>query len=234
MKHIVSTILLLILLSTFSGCYRYINWAICIFDQGEKIDTCVSFANPYIKSVRIYDQFTTLAIFDALWLHEEVVQAFVCAHAEKYGFTHQQYQDFLEQHYQENEPYISFYLLSTIYGNNRVLLTDDDPMWVVQLRIGNTLYKPAKIKLVELPHEYRYFFGKRYTVFKKQYLIQFDAFDKNDHALVGPMARELELIFRRVGYETGMIWCLNSEQRVTDFCPLDRNLLAYDIKTNLY
>lgn len=221
-------------LTFFSGCYRYIDWASTIVDQGDTIETCICTAKPYIKAARVYDQFTTLALFDALWLHDDVIDAYVCAHAAKYGFNDEQAQKFLDKQIEENEPYISFYLLATIYGTTGTMLTDVSPLWVVQLKIGNNLYNPAKIRLVELPHEYRYFFNKRWNIFKKQYLIEFDAYDSNNFPIIGPLTREVELIFRRVGHETSMIWCLDSEGHVIISNSLDQDYMAYDINTNLF
>lgn len=235
MKQTVYIFSFALFLSTFfSGCTRYIDWAATIVDQGDTMEACITLARPYIKAARVYDQFTTLALFDALWLHEDVVDAYACAHAAKYGFNDEQYHKFLDKQIEEHEPYISFYLLATIYGPSGIMLTDPNPMWVVQLKIGNNLYNPAKIRLVELPHEYRYFFGRRWNIFKKPYLIQFDSYDKNNNPVIWPMTQEVELVFRRVGHETSMLWCLDSEGRAIVSRSLDQDQMAYDINTNLF
>jgi len=235
MKQTVYTyFILLFSLTFFSGCYRYIDWAATIVDQADKIETCIGLAKPYLKAARVYDQFTTLALFDALWLHEDVVDAYVCAHAAKYAFNDEQYHKFLDKQIEENEPYISFYLLATIYGPSGIMLTDVNPLWVVQLKVGDHYYNPAKIRLVELPHEYRYFFGKRWNIFKKPYLLQFDSYDQNNIPIVGPLTREVELVFRRVGHETSMLWCLDSQGRAIVTDSLDQDTMAYDINTNLF
>lgn len=218
----------------FSGCYRYINWASTVIDQANKIETCFELAQPYIKAARVYDQFTTLALFDALLLHPDVVEAYVCAHAAKYSLTDQQYHTLLEKQQEEHEPYISFYLLATIYGPNGTMLTDANPIWVVQLKIGETYYNPAKIRLVELPHEYRYFFGKRWNIFKKNYMVQFDAYDSNNNPIITPFVREVELVFKRVGHGTSMVWCFDLQQKIIVSTSLDQNNMAYDLNTNLF
>lgn len=233
MKQKLGTFFLLFSFLLLPGCYRYIYWAESVVDQGDTIETCACAVQPYIRSARVYDQFTTLGLFDALWLHDQVVLANACAYASKYGLSIEQYNEYLSKQREENAPYISFYLLTVIPGNIGVLLTDENPVWTVQLKIGNDYYKPAKIKIVELSQEYRFFFGKRLTVFKKQYLIQFNAVDAQNISLIGPFTHHIELVFRRVGHQTSMCWDLDSERKAIDYNPLDDNTLAYDLNTNI-
>lgn len=233
MKQKLIIIFLISSLSIFSGCYRYIYWAESVIDQGCKIETCYAMVQPYIRSAYVYDQFQTLALFDGLWLDDTVIQAYACAHAEKYGFTEAQYQAFLQDQRDENDPYISFYLLAVIYGNTGLLLNDENPLWVMQLRIGDNYYKPAKIKTVELEHEYRHFFGKRLTVFKMQYLVQFNAEDINEIPLINSMTPDIELFFRSVGHQASMRWCMKDIVREQTVPPLQDYTLAYDVNTNL-
>jgi hypothetical protein len=233
MKHTVVTIFLLFSFFILPGCYRYIYWAESILDQGCKIETCACVVQPYIRSARVYDQFTTLGLFDALWIHDQVILANACAYASKYGLSSEQYDEYLQKQREEFSPYISFYLLTVIPGNIGVLLTDENPIWTIQLKLGNDCFKPSKIKMVELSQEYRYFFGKRLTVFKKQYLIQFDAVDANNVLLLNPSVQRIELIFRSIGHQTGMCWNLDNQLRAIDYCPLDDDTLAYDINTNI-
>lgn len=218
---------------SFSGCYRYIYWAESIVCQGTKIETCFSVVQPYIRSARAYDQFTTLGLFDALWINKQVLQAYACAYNSKYGLNAQEYDEFLEKQYEEFSPYISFYLLAVIPGNVGFLLTEENPQWIVQLKINNNFYSPAKIKLVELSHEFRYFFGKYLTVFKKQYLVQFNAYDENNNPVLFPGVSTIELVLRRVGYETSICWPLDMALHVIDTNPLQEDIMMYDLKTNI-
>ncbi len=196
MKQSLYYLFFLLILIPFPGCYRYIYWGQSIVCQGTKIETCFSIVQPYIRSARAYDQFTTLGLFDALWINKQVLQAYACSYGSKYGLNANQYDEFLQDQYDEFAPYISFYMLAVINGNVGALLTDENPQWIVQLKIGNNYYAPAKIKLVELPHEFRYFFGKYLTVFKKQYLIQFNAHDEYDNAILYPGVSTIELVLR--------------------------------------
>lgn len=233
MKQKIITGFLICSLFILSGCYRYIWWAETIVDQADTIETCSDIVQPYFRSARVYDQFTTLGLFDGLWLDDTVLQAYACAHAAKYGFTRQQYYDLLNTQRDELSPYISFYLLAVVPGTMGTLLTDPKPLWALQLRIGTSYFKPAKIKIVELDHEYRYFFGKRLTVFKKKYLVQFNAYDENEMPLITGATPDIELIFRAVSHQASMIWSMNDIRRDAVCPPLQDDTLAYDIHTNL-
>jgi hypothetical protein len=233
MKQTITTIFLIFSLFIFPGCYRYISWGESVVDQGDKIETCACAVQPYIRSARVYDQFTTLGLFDALLLHDEVIQAYACSYAAKNCLSNDQYHQFLQKQYDEQSSYISFYLLAVVPGNIGVLLTDENPQWTVQLRVGNNCFKPAKLKLVELSHEYRFFFGKNLTVFKKQYLVQFDAYDVYNNPLISPVTGPIELVFSRVGHQKSMVWCLDSQLKVVESCSLQDDTLAYDLNTNL-
>lgn len=236
MKQRIITTLLVFFLFMFSGCYRYIYWAESVVDQADPIETCCAKVQPYFRSARVYDQFTTIGLFDALWLDDVVIDAYACAHAAKYGYTRQQYYDFLNSQCDELSSYISFYVLAVVpgsIGTVGILLTDANPLWVMQLRVGNNYFKPAKIKIVELDHEYRYFFGKRLTVFKKQYIVQFNAYDEYEIPLITSATPDVELIFRAVGHQTSMTWCITDIQRDTMYPPLRDDIMAYDIKINI-
>lgn len=233
MKQNLTTIFLLFFLCTFSGCYRYIDWAKEVGDQGCPLETCVCDAYQYVRSARVYDQFTTLGLFDALLLHDTVIKAYVCAYSAKYGLSPAKQEEYLQLQRDEDAPYISFYLLAVVPGTIGTLLTDKNPIWTVQLKIGNDYFNPTKLKTVEISPEYKYFFGKRFTIFKHQYLVQFDAIDANNIPLIGPLTDKIELVLRRVGHQTSMLWCLNYQQEIVETCNLSDDSLAYDLNTNL-
>ena len=91
MKQTLYAALLILLVLSFSGCSRYISWGKEIFNQGEKLDTYASAVQPYIRSGRVYDQFTTLGNFDAMWLADPVRRAYARSYARKRGYTREQY-----------------------------------------------------------------------------------------------------------------------------------------------
>lgn len=232
-QKLLTRMLLIFALFTFVGCHRYIRWFKKGVDQGCKIETCYACVQPYIRAARVYDQITTLGLFDAMWLSDHVLQSYVCAYAAKHGFDQKKRARFLAQQREEHSPYISFYLLAVVYGDSGVLLTDENPLWTVQLKVGDNYFHPAKIKIVEVPHEYYYFFGKRMTVFKKQYLLQFNKFDAHNVPLINASTQSFELVLRRVGRKTNMVWCLDGQQRVVNRHSLSEDIMAYDLNLNM-
>ncbi len=84
-RDIVRSVLCTVLLCGLSGCGRVADWATQTFDQGKTIDNALGFAKSYVKSVVVYDQFTTVGMFDALWLSDEVRTAYANAYAMRRG-----------------------------------------------------------------------------------------------------------------------------------------------------
>ena len=218
----------------FSGCTRYFEWGEDVINQGEKLDTYTEHVRPYIRSTRVYDYFTTLGIFDALWLSKPVITSYAQAHAAKHGFTREQYKNFLKNQQDEQRQFITFYLLSVVGGAGSSLLTDKNASWSVQMQIGTRYYAPVKLELVdELPPEYQYFFGKHWTVFKDIYIIRFNAFDVNDNPLLRPGLDSLALVFHRMGHEVGLEWEFDGNAHLISTGNMDADVIAYDIATNI-
>ena len=143
----------------------------------------------YIRSVTVYDQFTTQGRFDALWLSEEVRSAYTDAYASRHALDDEKKQVFLRRQLEENDHFIFFYVLS----NGSVNLTDQQSEWSIVLRVAGHVFKPIEIKEAELSPEYRAFFGKKLTRFKVIYGIKFDAQDAEDMPLIQEHVDKIEL-----------------------------------------
>lgn len=234
MKQIVSAALLVILVLSFSSCSRYISWGKEVFNQGDKLDTFSRNVKPYIRANRIYDQFTTLGNFDALWLADPVRKSYAQAHALKNCYSKEQYIQFLREQLEQNDHFISFYLLAIVGGPGVVELTDKNAVWSVQLNIDGECFSPVKIEVVDqLPPEYQYFFGRHWTVFKDQYLISFNAIDEDNNPLLYHSLSSLSLVFRRMGHQVELVWPLDGQSHVIPRCTLDSDVLAYDLYDNI-
>jgi hypothetical protein len=83
-------ILCIMSLMLLNSCSRYIDWGKQTFLQAESTATPASIA-PYLKSIRVYDDFCTVLLADALWLTMPVRQTFVdmrtCRHAYNEAFS---------------------------------------------------------------------------------------------------------------------------------------------------
>ena len=150
-----------------------VDWADETFSQGKINKDHENTVKPFLKGIRLYDQFDTLAIFDAIWLSDTVRTAYAQVYAKMMGKDEEAYIDFLRRELSANTYFVSFYVLS----QKSIPLTDIPPLWVVHLEIDGKKYLPAEIKAVELAAEYLGFFGKRVNNHKEPYEIRFDRKD---------------------------------------------------------
>jgi hypothetical protein len=210
------------------GCNRYINWAKDVFNQAKPMPYYSTIAEKYVRSARIYEQFTTLGIFDAIWLHDQVRVAYVRSHATKNCMTDEAYDRMLKSELDQNQDYISFYVLAYFPDQDDISLKDQNSIWSMSLLVDDKCYAPVEIKKIDdLPQEYKAFLYLRYTRFKLVYLVRFNAKDVNNMRIIYPGVKDIRLSFRRVGYKEDMLWCLDGYGNAIKPYRLDKNVLAY-------
>jgi hypothetical protein len=205
MRIYFSSILLLLLLPS---CGRVIDWGKRNFIQAPSLNADIEQAQQYIRSVTMYDQLTTCARFDALWLSDDVRMNYAHLHALKFGKTEEQKKAFLRRQLEENNHFIIFYVLS-LYEHP---LGDVNSEWTVFLTIDDKNYSPIEIKIVDLLPEYMYIFGKKYNRFKVPYSIKFDAKDINDQLLITPETKNITLYCRSLKAEVTFVWQIPNVQ----------------------
>lgn len=184
------------------NCGRVVDWGTRTFVQTPAFNASASAAQQYIRSVTSYDQFTTRARFDALWLSDEVRSNYTNLYVLKFGKTEEQMKTFLRRQLEENNHFISFYVLS-LYEHP---LGDANSDWTLFLTIDDKNYAPIEIKSVELAPEYMHIFGKKYNRFKVPYSVKFDAKDINDNALITPETKNITLHCRSLKAEVTFVW----------------------------
>ena len=62
----------LALLTVLPGCMRVADWSKCTWHNREEVKADIDSARYYVRSVPVYDRFTTRAIFDVMLLSDEV------------------------------------------------------------------------------------------------------------------------------------------------------------------
>ena len=184
------------------GC-RVIDWAKSSFNQGCLLPDCYSQAHCYVRSLSLYDQFETVAIFDALLISRKVLAAYADLWACKNGKHDEQKQNLLDSLVTEHEPYISFYLLSLYDGTE---LGSQESIWSVLLDVDGHLYNPVEFKAVELTPYYQLFFGSVYTRFKVSYRLRFSAEDSAGNRIITAKTKRISLIFRSCEKVGVMSW----------------------------
>lgn len=198
--HTLSSIVMVLLL--LPSCGRVIDWGNRTFAQTPSLDSSVTAAQKYIQSVTSYDQLTTRARFDVLWLSDDVRINYANLYALKFGKTEEQKKIFLRRQLEENNHFISFYILS-LYDQP---LGDTNSEWTLFLTIDDKHYAPIEIKSVELSPEYIYIFGKKYNRFKVPYSVKFDTKDINDQSLITDETKYITLHCRSLGSEVTFVW----------------------------
>ena len=199
-----------VMLLMFSGCGKIIDWGKKSFNQGTDVDFSTDLVRRYLRSVSVYDQLTTSAKFDVLWLGDEVRTEYAKLHARTYGKTDEQYQALLRRQLEENKHFITFYVLS-LYENS---LGDPESEWRLFLRVNDKNFAPTEIKVVELVPEYQTFFGKHLNRFRVPYRVMFDAKDIEDNLLVREETETVELFFRSTHKEVVLCWDIDRDNKV--------------------
>ncbi|TET06232.1 hypothetical protein E3J79_02680 [Candidatus Dependentiae bacterium] len=190
-----------------SGCGRIVDWAKESFNQGNDLDNYAKIPRQFLRSVKVYDQFETLGVFDALWLSDHVRTEYAQLHAYKHGKSSEHKKAFLRRQLEENKHYIVFYVLS-LFGKS---LDIEDANWTLFLEIDGKRYAPiVKPEAIELAPEYTFFFGKRLSKFKIPYLVRFNAYDIENKPLIDENVKEIQLVFRSVEKEVELTWDLTS------------------------
>jgi hypothetical protein len=139
---------------------RFIDWGKANFYQGNRVDDPSEKVKPYLKSVTIYDQFTTKATFNVLWLSDAVREAYAHLHITRQGGDEERLKALLYRQLEENAHYISFYVLS-LYE----VKLEPNSSWSFFIKVNNVNYQPLEIKRIELPYEYQVFLTFNFYLF---------------------------------------------------------------------
>lgn len=211
-----------------AGCGRLIDWGKSRLYQGNSFKINSEAVNNHMRWVTVYDQFTTVAMFDALWLSNGVRTAFAQEHAFKEGKSEEHYKAALRRQLEEPNHFIAFYVLSL----HEVTLGDPASEWSVFLMIDGQKLDPIELKGIDLPYEYQMFFGKRLTQFKDAYSIKFNAKNGDGNLSITPETRTIKLYFRKFDKEVILTWNVDQQgslipERVSGGVPL------YEAQENL-
>jgi len=212
MRVCLSQSVLFLLVLLLPGCSKIIEWGKESFYQGDDVAFSRDLIERYIRSVSVYDQGTTLAKFDVLWLGDEIRTEYARFHTYIAGRNEEQYQALLRRQLEENKHFIAFYVLS-IYENP---LGDLDSKWHVTLRINNKEFSPTEIKVVELAPEYQTFLGSHFNRFRVPYRVMFDAKDLEEMFLLREETDKIQLFFRSTQKQVFLEWYVDRENRVVE------------------
>ncbi len=188
-----------------SGCGRIVDWSKSNFYQGDELVQYAQDPQSSIRSIRVYDQFTTRAFFDVMWLSDGVKIAYANANALRFGKSDALRKAFLRRQLEENRHFITFYVST----NKSIILGDSASFWSLFLKIHDVDYQPQEIKLVELAPEYQVFFGKKFNRFKQVYEVKFSMRDADGKSIITPETTIMTLYFRSLEKQATLDWAIN-------------------------
>lgn len=157
------------------SCIKYHKIIKSEFPQGEDTPDLYEVSHDYLRSITIYDQFTTLAVFDALWLSPTVEAVYTDLYNKRRGKVGEEVKAAEAEQEKDHEEHIAFYLLADVRAKVNKEMQEPNAYWTVALENnqGNRL-EAASIKLMrDLDPEYQLLFRTRFNLFKNVYLVKF-------------------------------------------------------------
>lgn len=203
------------------GC-TFIQWSNATFRQADKISEDYSKTmDSFIQSTVVYNEFASIAEFSALLLTDESRMIYSDYFFHRNFKTPEEKSVARQRLLTENDYYITFYVIgyqpSVIYPTDRALffgeyqvqgplLGTSDANWKMTLLVDDKEYAPCDVRSVQLPSEYQYFFGRRWSQFKSAYKVRFDSRDLDDHEVVSTGRHDISLKFNSAVYSTKLDW----------------------------
>lgn len=205
-----------------TGCNKIVEWGKENFKQTDRYNEgIVKHMQPYIRSMIVYDQVTTVADFTALFLTDAARMLYVDYYIQKHTTSKEKESLMRQRLLNENKYYISFYVVGSQsektypsnhslftgrYHKNQSLLGEKDSEWQVTLSVNDKVYVADAIRTVELPIEFQHFLGSHYSQFKSIYLVRFDSLDESDHEILKSGYHAVSLQFTSACYKAELVW----------------------------
>lgn len=173
----VRPLFLLVVIGVTPSCIKYHEMIKSEFPQGEDGPDLREVAHANVRSTTVYDQFTTLAVFDALWLSPEVNAMYADLYGKRRGKDDDGCKAMLAQHEKDFSAFNSFYVLADLRVKTNKGLQEKGASWTLALenKEGKRV-APESIQNVELDPEYQAMLGHRFNLFKEIYLVKFPAY----------------------------------------------------------
>jgi hypothetical protein len=190
---------------------RITDWANASFTQAQETEVFYSIPRTYIRSVKRYDEFSTSALFDVLWLSDQVKNAYASSYAYKRGKDEVFRDRLLQEQLEESKNYITFYVLAP----HAYALSEKDSDWSLSLELGDYALQPVEIKVIDLSAEYKDFFGEKYNRFRTAYRVKFDAKNSEGALMLHEGMKEMYLHCRTMKKEVSMLWYIDQEDFLT-------------------
>ncbi len=180
-SYCIKQLFLLVVVGVTPSCIKYHEMVKSEFPQGQDAADVREITQTYVRSATVYDQFTTLAVFDALWLSPEVMATYADMYGKRRGKNDAACKAMLSQEDTKigslnAAEFTSFYVLADLRVKTHKGLHEKGSFWTLALENATgKRVEAALIKNVELDPEYQMMFGYRFNLFKEIYLVKFPA-----------------------------------------------------------
>lgn len=206
-----------------SGFTKIIDWGKENFKQAVRHEQpYVKSAQPFIRNLKVYDQFTIVATFEVMLLTDQMRMLYVDYFKKEHPMSREQEATLRQRQINENRYFISMYVIGSqkehAYLTNKALFTGEyqkatemlkgaDAMWNITLVVGGRQYTPESIRMVELPVEYRQCFGSDFSQFSTSYLVRFSALDVQGKNIFSPDRQSSVVVrFSSPVYQADATW----------------------------
>jgi hypothetical protein len=209
-KMIVRNSLLVGVLGFYAGCIKYHDLVKSEFPQCKTQPDQHEVAYRYRRSVTVYDVYQTKAIFNALWLSDQVRTAYVDVYGGKRGMDEQAKEEMLKRLLEENKHWLNFYVLAEVGDKTYTSLSEKYAAWTLYVMIDNDKkIMPESIKEVDLEPEYQLMFAKTFNPFKTAYLVKFPLKGELADRYAKGMIKNIQMIVSSTYKERAMVWDMN-------------------------
>ena len=179
-----------VVLCFVSSCVKYHKFLEPEVPQGYIRDDKRELVYNNVRSTSVYDEFATVAIFDALAMSGEVRSAYVDLYCDRRGLSKDLRCEMANKQIEDSSNNAVFYVLADIRDKGSALLHEKNPFWAMFLKLEDgTSVEANSIKEVELEPELQMFFGKKFNQFKTAYMVQFPATSDGNMVHVNQMSK---------------------------------------------
>lgn len=183
---------------------RYYRWGADQFHQVTVRPDTTCGLDAYRCSVTLYDEFTTVGMFDMLWFSPEVRTWYDTQVYERYG------KPMVTRTADDDKLLVIYLALSQPETSLRPLISTVNPQsdWAVTLVHAGSVYPVKSLKRVMFEPEIKVLFGKHYNRYRAPYRLTFDRFDAEGHDLT---TGDFKIVLKSAKYEISC--CFDGTQR---------------------
>lgn len=197
MKHTGYFLALCAIIATPS-CTRFATWTRKTFHMPDKIDVDLAPARTHLCSVRSYDQFNTVALFDVLWLSDIVKSTYAELFAVKWCKKDEVVAEIVERFLADNDEIVFYILIAEKEG---IAFRHQLGKWSFTLEVDGKQYAAHSLRIIDdLPYEFRKIFGDLYNPFKTCYEMKFFAYTSQGLPIITPQTDVIRLCVSSTEY----------------------------------